>query len=150
MLLSASLVLGLTFCSAVGAEEKGIWRAASTTAKGITGDISFWNEKIVINFTPYVFAQIRSLDGPEVTALFNGAGGPDGVGNLYRLNSIPAAKVFLHKNTLCGHDDTQWFATYETGKSMQLAFFSGSKMPVFTPEAMADSTNLCGTFSYVR
>ena len=150
MLLSASLVLGMVFCLPAVAQEKGIWRASSTTAKGITGDLAFWNEKIVINFAPFVFAQIRTLDGPEVTALFNGEGGSDGVGNLYRLNTIPAAKVFLHKNTLCGHDDTQWFATYVVGKSMQLAFFSGAKMPVFTPEALADSTNLCGTFSYVR
>jgi hypothetical protein len=41
-------------------------------------------------------------------------------------------------------------AAYVAGRTLHLAFFSGQKMPVFTPDAIANSTDLCGTFSYVR
>jgi hypothetical protein len=37
-----------------------------------------------------------------------------------------------------------------SGKTLQLAFFSGQKPPVFSFEEMANSTDRCGTFSYVR
>jgi hypothetical protein len=57
---------------------------------------------------------------------------------------------FLHKNTLCGTQDTQWMAAYVAGKSLQVAFFSGDDAPVFTFDAIAHSPNLCGTYIYVR
>jgi hypothetical protein len=41
-------------------------------------------------------------------------------------------------------------ATYAAGNHLHLAFFSGEKMPVLKPEAIANSTDLCGTFSYAR
>jgi hypothetical protein len=41
-------------------------------------------------------------------------------------------------------------ATYVSGKTLQLAFFSGQKSPVFSLDAMANSTDLCGTFSYAK
>jgi hypothetical protein len=41
-------------------------------------------------------------------------------------------------------------ATYVAGRSLQLAFFSGDKVPVLTLEALSDSSDLCGTFAYVR
>jgi hypothetical protein len=56
----------------------------------------------------------------------------------------------LHKNTLCGSDDAQWMATYVVGKDLQIAFFSGATMPVFTIDALANNPNLCGTFTYTR
>jgi hypothetical protein len=56
----------------------------------------------------------------------------------------------VHKNTLCGGEDTQWMAAYVKGKSLQVAFFSGGEAPVFTFDAIAHSSNLCGTYSYVR
>jgi len=51
---------------------------------------------------------------------------------------------------LCGSEDTQWMATYVLGKTLEIAFFSGPKMPVFTMDAMENSTDLCGKFSYAR
>jgi hypothetical protein len=51
---------------------------------------------------------------------------------------------------LCGGEDTQWMVTYVAGPSLHLAFFSGQKAPVLAPDAIANSTDLCGTFSYVR
>ncbi len=137
----------LTLCAF--AQDKGTWRAASKTARAITGDIAFGGEKIAINFATFTIAQIRTVDPAEVKTAFDMADAPAGGGNLYRL-SIPSDMKFMHKNTLCGAEDTQWMVTYAAGKQLQVAFFSGEKMPVLTAEAMATATDLCGTYSYVR
>lgn len=146
-LLSAVLFCACS-CALSSAQEKGYWRAVSTTARSITGDIAFTDIKVTINFASFTIAQIHGLSFAETQTIFH-AENPDGLGNLYRL-SIPASKQFLHHNTLCGSDETQWIATYIAGRSLQLAFFSGEKMPIFTPEAVADATNLCGTYTYTR
>jgi hypothetical protein len=102
-----------------------------------------------LNFTSFVIAQIRDLQPAEVSSVFDVEAGTAGGGNLYRLD-IPGTTRFQHKNTLCGSEDTQWMATYVAGKNVRVAFFSGTKMPVFTPEAIVGSTDLCGTFSYTK
>ena len=143
------LMCGLC-CSAAGwAQEKGSWRAASTTARGVTGDVMFSGQKIVINFSGFTVAQIRTLTPAEASATFDSDATAGGSGNLYR-TSIPAEKKFQHRNTLCGSEETQWIVTYVSGKNLEMAMFSGSSMPLLTPEAMADATNLCGTYLYVR
>jgi hypothetical protein len=145
--LQKAIIGSLLLCSlTLVAQEQGMWRAASTTARSITGDIALSDEKISINFSNFTMARIRGLEKDETLALFSTA---DGTGSLYRL-SIPATKKFLRKNTLCGTEDAQWMATYVSGKTLQLAFFSGEKSPVFTIDAISNSTNLCGTFSYVK
>jgi hypothetical protein len=131
------------------AQEKGDWRAASSTARSITGDVALSEEKIFINFSGFTIARIRGLEQAEASALFDAEGTAGGNGSLYRLN-VPGSKKFLHRNSLCGSDDTQWMATYVAGRSLQLAFFSGQKPPVFTPDAIANSTDMCGKFAYVR
>jgi hypothetical protein len=144
--ITASLLI---YCLTVAAQEKGNWRAASSTARSITGDVSLSDEKISINFLIFTMVRVRSLDKAELSAAFDADSNADGSGSLYRL-SIPAAKKFLHKNSLCGDEDTQWMATYVSGRSLQLAFFSGEKAPIFTLDAISNSTNLCGTFAYVK
>lgn len=139
----------LACCSVVQAQERGTWRALSSTARGVTGDVVLTDTKIILNFSGFTLAQIRELTPAEAAAAFNLDGTPDGTGNLYR-TSIPAEKRFAHKNTLCGSEETQWVVSYLKGKSLQLAFFSGGQMPVLKPEALANTTSLCGTFSYVR
>jgi hypothetical protein len=136
-------------CLPVAAQEKGYWRAASSTAQSITGDVTLAADKMAINFYSFPIAQIRALEPGELSAVFESASGAGGGGNLYRL-SIPGTKVFLHKNTLCGSEQTQWMATYVAGRELHLAFFSGPKMPVLTPDGIANSTDLCGTFLYGR
>jgi hypothetical protein len=143
-ILVAACLLPAPICAA---QEKGQWRAASKTASSITGDISFTDQKIYINFSAFTIAQIRTLSPTESAALFESQS--DGAGNLFR-TIIPGPRKFLHKTTLCGADDTQWVATWVTGHHLQLAFFSGSDMPVLTAEALAGSTTLCGTYTYVR
>jgi hypothetical protein len=136
-------------CLTCGAQEKGIWRAASSTAESITGDIAISDAKLSINFTGFPIAHIRKLEPAETSAAFDADINAGGSGNLYRL-SIPGSKRFLRHNTLCGTEDTQWMATYVEGRRLRIAFLSGSNMPVFTPDGLGNSPNLCGTFSYAR
>ena len=147
-LLRVFLLSTLACCTALS-QDRGNWRPASSTAKGITGDIALTGEKIAINFSAFTIASIRPLQPAEVLAVFNEGPAQSAVATLYRLN-IPGEKRFLHRNTLCGSEDTQWLITYATGRDLRLAFFSGAKMPILTPEAVSSSTDLCGTFSYVR
>jgi hypothetical protein len=144
--LTASLLL---CCLTLAAQEKGNWRAASNTARSITGDVALSDEKLFINFSGFTMSRIRSLEKPEISALFDADSTADGTAGLYRLN-VPASKKFLHKNTLCGSDDTQWMVAYASGRTLQLAFFSGEKPPLLTLDAISNSTDLCGKYSYVK
>ena len=146
-LLGAIAVAAMACCMPVTAQENGPWRASSSNAQAITGDVAFSSDRIAINFSSYPIAQIRGLKPDEAFAVFEGE--PGGSGGLYRV-SIPGAKRFLHKNTLCGNEDVQWLATYVAGHFLHVAFFSGSNMPVLTPEAISNSTDLCGPFTYAR
>jgi hypothetical protein len=131
------------------AQDKGYWRAASNTARSITGDISLGEEKIIINFAGFPMVKARTLEKAEVSAVFDVDSNTPGIGTLYHL-TIPAAKKFLNKNTLCGAEDTQWMVTYAYARSLRVALFSSQKAPVFTFNAISNSTDLCGTFEYVR
>ena len=148
-LLSAVVGLVLVCCITAAAQDKGYWRATSSTAKSITGDVALADEKISINLVSFTMARIRGLEQAEASALFDAEGTAGGNGSLYRL-IVPGSKKFLHRNSLCGSDDTQWMVTYVSGRSLQLAFFSGQKPPVFTADALANSTDMCGKFSYVK
>ena len=148
--LGCALLFCFLSCSlSAVAQEAGYWRASSTTSKSITGDIALTDQKISLNFSTYWIAQIRSLTPAELSAAFGLDANAPGTGNLYRLN-IPSDKKLLHKNTLCGGENTQWLATYSTGRTLHLAFFSTSKMPALNPEAMTNNPDLCGVFEYQR
>ena len=148
-LTRALLPLLLACALTAPAQQKGNWRASNSTAKSITGDIVLSDEKIAINFATFPIARIRALQPDEITALFEADTTTPGIAALYKLE-VPAAKKFLHKNSLCGAEDTQWMVTYLADRSLHLALFSGSKPPVLAPEAIANSTDLCGTFTYTR
>jgi hypothetical protein len=149
MLLRTIVGSMLVCCMTAVAQDRGNWRAASTTAKSITGDVGLSEEKIAINFSTFPIARIRGLQAEELAAVFDAEGGGAASASLYRLN-IPASKTFLKKNSLCGSEDAEWMVTYAAGRALQVAFFSGQTPPVFTRDAIVNSTNLCGTFSYVR
>lgn len=142
-------VLLMAFSVVCAAQDTGYWRAASTTASSITGDIVVSNTRLTINFTGYSLAQIRKLTTAEAGAAFDIDVNAPGSGSLYRLR-IPGDKRFLHHNTLCGSEDTEWMATYVEGRTLRVALFSGADMPVLTAEALANSTEVCGLFSYER
>jgi hypothetical protein len=143
------VVAVLACCVPAIAQEAGPWRAASKTAESITGDVALSDSRMAINFATFTVARIRDLEPGEVSSVFDVDSNIGGRGHLYRL-SIPADKKFLHHNTLCGSEDTQWMAAFVQGRNLHIAFFSGEKMPVFTPEAIANTTDLCGTFLYAR
>lgn len=139
-----------TACSLISAaQDKGYWRATSSNADKITGDIAISDSRLTIDFTGYSLAPIKKLTTAEAAAAFDIDVNAPGAGNLYRL-SIPADRRFLHKNTLCGSEVTQWMVTYVEGRTLHVAFFSGNDMPVLTGEALANSTDVCGLFSYSR
>ena len=142
----------LVFCTLAAQQlppEQGVWHAESKNAKAITGDLLFSPERLAISFVAFTIAPIRALNEDELSAAFDADRGAGGVGNLYRLR-VPATKVFLHKNTLCGTEETEYLATYVQGKELKIAFFSGEKSPTLTLEALSNSTDLCGTYSYTR
>ena len=145
------LACALVFAVSAAAQqpEKGYWRAASNTAESITGDISFSGSKITINFTSFLISPVRLLTPAEVSAAFDEAVDTAGNGQLYRVN-IPASRRFLKKNTLCGTQDTQWMAIYVADRTLKVAFFSGDNAPLMTFEALQRSTDLCGTYTFVR
>jgi hypothetical protein len=146
LLLVASLFFGGILASA---QEQGYWRAASSSARDITGDVALAPEKLVINFYSTTMSRIRALEPAEISSVLDVDSNATGTANLYRLN-IPAEKKFQHHNTLCGTESVTWMVAYTSGKTLQLAFFSGQKPPVFSFEEMANSTDKCGTFTYVR
>jgi hypothetical protein len=130
-------------------QDRGYWEAANRTAREITGDITISELKLGINFSRFTIAQIKELTPAEATAAFGEDAGASGGGNLYRLQ-VPGEKKFAHHNTLCGGQDTQWMATWSDGKTLQVAFFSGSAMPVFTEQALAQSQSVCELLTYGR
>jgi hypothetical protein len=131
------------------AQDRGYWRAASNMAGTITGDITISDAKVTLNFFAFPLAPIRSLKPVEVAAAFDADVSAGINGQLYRLK-IPADKRFLHHNTLCGNEDTDWMATYVTGRSLRVIFFSGSDQPVFTVDAITKSNDICGVYTYTR
>ncbi|MDI3254540.1 hypothetical protein [Pseudacidobacterium ailaaui] len=145
------LIMGLLQAGSltVLAQELGYWRATSSTAQSITGDIAFSDAKLLINFTAFPIVQARDLAPAEVSAVFDADSNSGAKGHLYKID-VPAQKKFLHKNTLCGQEDVQWMATFVQGRSLSVAFFSGQKPPMFTLDAIQNSTSLCGTFFYSR
>jgi hypothetical protein len=143
----ATLIAACSFT--LNAQEQGYWRAASTNAKSITGDITISETRITINFAPFTIASIRALKTAEVAAVFDADVNSGVQGTLYRL-SIPSERRFLHKNTLCGTESTQWMATFVSGRNLQIALFSGLDEPVLTFDALANSSTRCATFTYAR
>jgi hypothetical protein len=145
----AMIAMALAVSIRIAAQDKGVWSPASTTASSITGGLVIADTKLTVNFVSFPLAKIRPLAPAELGAIFDADANSSPAGNLYRLD-IPAARRFLHHNTLCGSEDTQWMATYVEGKTLQVAFFSGTDEPKLTFESIQNSTSVCGTFTYAR
>jgi hypothetical protein len=147
-----SVLLAGMVCSAArvcAQEDRGLWRAASTNALAITGDITIGEAKVTLDFNTFPLALIRRLKPVEVSAVFDADVSAGIEGTLYRLR-VPPGKYIVKRNTLCGGEETQWMATYATGHTLKVAFFSSDDMPVFTFDAMQNTTTLCGTYAYGR
>ena len=57
MNIKRSILLTAIFSLTAYAQEKGQWRAMSTTARNITGDVSISANKVTINFASFTIAQ---------------------------------------------------------------------------------------------
>lgn len=151
--LCALAGLLLTCCvsfQAIHAQELGYWRASSSSAQSVTGDVGISEGKVTIYFVNYTIVKARELEPAEVSSVFDvDSNNASNKGRLYKLD-IPGAKKFMHKNTLCGGEDAQWMAVYSDSHTLHLAFFSGQKAPVFTLDAISNSSDMCGTYSYTR
>ena len=147
--LLTSLTTLLLAVPLLAQQEKGQWRAANQTARTITGDVLFTDDRISINFARFTISRARALEPSEISAAFDADTTAGGSGNLYRVN-IPAGQKFLNRNTLCGSEPALWIASFVQGRTLKLAFFSSEKPPVFTLEALANNTDLCGTFTYAK
>ncbi|MGH9605771.1 MAG: hypothetical protein ACRD3N_08720 [Terracidiphilus sp.] len=146
ILFTALALAGSAVCVA---QDKGYWRASSNTAQSITSDIAISDTKLTIDFNGFPLVAVRALKPAEVASVFDADVNANPTGMLYRV-SVPAEKRFLHHNTLCGGEDTDWMATFVSGRTLQAAFFSGQDPPVFTMNAISNSTALCGTYVYSR
>ena len=144
-----ALALLLAFSLPAAAQDKGFWRASSQTASSITGDMFITEGKLTMNVLSWPLVPVRALKPVEISAVFDADSNVAQAGNLYHV-SIAADQRLLHKNTLCGRDQTQWMATWIDGRTLHVAFFSGQAPPVFTFDAIRNSTDLCGTFIYTR
>ncbi len=152
VIFAVGLVLAGVLCLAArvsAQEDRGLWRAASTNALAVTGDITIGEAKVTLNFITFPLAPIRRLKPVEVSAVFDADVNAGIEGTLYRLH-VPPGRYIVKKNTLCGGEETQWMATYVTGHTLKVAFFSGDDMPVFTFDAMQNTTTVCGSFVYGR
>jgi hypothetical protein len=145
------MLSGILCGAATGAaqQDSGYWRAASSNALAITGDIRIAAAKVTIDYLTFPLAQIRTLTPAEVSAVFDADTNTPIRGDLYRLN-VAAEQQFMRHNTLCGSDPTEWMVTFVSGRTLQVAFFSGTEVPVLTVDALSHSTTLCGTYSYMR
>jgi len=137
------------YAISITAQELGYWRAASTNARAITGDVTFTETSVVFNFSSFTIAPIRKMKTTEVAAVFDADVNSGVQGNLYR-RSLPSERRFMHKNTLCGTESVQWMATFVSGRNLQVALFSGLDEPVFTFDALANTSTRCATFTYAR
>ncbi len=150
LITSLVLMLPLMCTARAGAQEdRGYWRSASAEARAVTGDIAIGEAKVTINFATFPIAQIRRLKPVEVSAVFDADVNAGIEGTLYRLK-VPPHQYIVRKNTLCGDQETQWMATYATGRALKVAFFSGDDMPTFAFDAMQNTTTLCGIYVYGR
>jgi hypothetical protein len=131
------------------AQDKGMWMAASSSAKSITGDIAIADARLTIDYFNFPIGEIRVLQAAEASALFDADVNAPGGGSLYRV-AVSADRRFLHKNTLCGSEGVQWMVTWVQGRTLSVSFFSGPNPPVFTMDALANTTDRCGTFAYAR
>ena len=148
-LLVAAFAVVFAFTLSATAQEDGPWRAASTNARAITGRYRLLSTK-VHHQLHHFHHQPRSVRSKLRRSSRSSTPISPRAAAISSASTFQPIRRFLHKNTLCGSESTQWIVTYAQGRSLQVALFSGSTPPVLTVDALNDPSNLCGIFSYVR
>jgi len=144
--VSVVVLAGSLSCTA---QDKGSWRPASDTTYSMTGEITIAETNMAINVTKVPVAPVRKLTPAEVSAVFDADTNAGIGGKLYRVH-VPPGVYMSGGSLLCGKEVIRWMATYVLGRNLRVAFFSGEDMPVFTFDAISNSTALCGTYAYMR
>lgn len=137
------------FAPAAHAQDQGLWLAESQSADNITGQLEIKADRIGMAFLRIPIVRVRAITADEAVAAFDADRDASGGGALYRVR-IPATTKMLNKNTLCGSEDTEWMMTWATKKTLHVAFFSGEQPPKLSFEALTNSAELCGNFTYGR
>ena len=131
------------------AQDAGHWGPATDRTSTMTGEITIAPTRLTIYEARFPTALVRKLAPVEVSAVFDADIHAGIGGNLYSLYLPPRANI-PGGDPLCGREATKWMATYVSGRTLHVAFFSGDDAPVFTFDEIANSTALCGTYVYTR
>ena len=147
----AGIVLVGVVCGAAqaNAQDNGRWRAADRRTEIMTDELTIAPMQLTIYESKFPMAPVRKLTPVEVGAVFDADTNAGIGGNLYSLH-VPPGVYYTGGSPLCGNEFIRWMATYVRGRTLQVAFFSGDDMPVFTFDAIANSTARCGTYVYTR
>ena len=149
----AAALASLVSLSAQGESVRAVpWRADTTTAQGITGDIRLGKDQLAIGARVFPLAFVRDLTRAEAaeTADLIGASGPV-AGGLYTID-IPAGTTFRNGNVLCNGATTRIIAVERTESArrrLDLVAFEGDREIYFSGWKTVTG-HVCGTFGYSR
>jgi hypothetical protein len=116
----------------------------------ITGTVRFSSKSISIRGRSYPLMLTHTLTAQELNdakPLFSIDKATSGF--LFQV-SIPAKAPMLNRNTLCGEKCTWVLAVYTAPDQLNLSFITGSATPSLAPGALMNSSNMSGTYWYVK
>ena len=115
----------------------------------ITGDIALTPGKLLMAHRAFPLKQARAIEPAhlaDVGKIVNATGDVQSAA-LYK-TMVPRRTALLKANIICGSKDAEWMLAVFEKNELAVAFFAGAKEPDLAPNAVANSTDLCGTFSY--
>lgn len=133
ILIRAAVLTGLSALAAspaVAGEKGEKWRAMSTTAIAITGDISVFSDHMVFG------------NGQRVSLTAVGKSGRNA--RIFKLD-VPANPKLLNGNTLCGPKAVQFVAFSKLdATTLSLSVFDRKEAPTSSDDGP------CGIYNYVK
>ena len=148
---TAGVIVTCIACGAANAnaQDTGHWRSATHRTEVMTGELTIAPENVTIYQSKFPMTFVRKLTPAEVGAVFDADTNAGIGGKLYSMH-VPPRVYYAGGDLICGNEFIRWMATYVAGRTLQIAFFSGDDVPVFTFDTIANSTALCGTYVYTR
>jgi hypothetical protein len=131
------------------------WGALSTTAIGITGDVTLDTGRITFDDERnFRIGKLRALSPAEIDGMRDLTGSRNiSRANLYRIR-IPASTTLRNGNTMCGSAATTRMIAAPVpdrgGKLLILVFLSGSQEPFFQGWRDTADSGICGSFSFIQ
>ena len=144
------ILVGVVFGAAQATSpDIGHWSAKTDRTRDMTGDLTITPGMLTIYQSKFPLARVRKLTPAETGAVFDADTNARIGGDLYRLH-VPPGVYYTGGDLLCGREVIRWMATYVSGRTLQVAFFSGDDAPVFTFDAVSNSTAMCGMYIFSR